>query len=140
MEHLLRLSGLLPEGDDDTVDLGDLERRLRESANSSQRAPSNIGRSSSESARGTPSSSALQSDSASPTVAREEVEVEALSDQMCSLVTNNCGETRFIGMFTRNPELLEYCRRNLMLHRLVIWVFNILTPGDPMGKREDWRH
>jgi len=28
--------------------------------------------------------------------AREE-EVEALSDMMCSLVTNNCGETRYIG-------------------------------------------
>ncbi len=24
-------------------------------------------------------------------------EVEALSDMMCSLVTNNCGETRYIG-------------------------------------------
>lgn len=93
MEHLLRLSGLLPEGDEDTVDLGDLERRLRESANSSQRAPSHVGRSSS----GTPSSSTLQSNSGSPIVTKDEVEVEALSDQMCSLVTNNCGETRFIG-------------------------------------------
>jgi hypothetical protein len=103
MEHLLRLSGLLPEGDEDTVDLGDLERRLRESANSSQRAPSNLGRSSSESTHGTPSSSTLQSNSGSPTVIREnEVEVETLSDQMCSLVTNNCGETRFIGIHPDN--------------------------------------
>ena len=28
----------------------------------------------------------------------EEEEVEALSDMMCSLVTNNSGETRYIGM------------------------------------------
>ena len=28
-----------------------------------------------------------------------EEEVEALSDMMCSLVTNNCGETRYIGKF-----------------------------------------
>ena len=27
-----------------------------------------------------------------------EEEVEALSELMCSLVTNNCGETRYIGM------------------------------------------
>jgi hypothetical protein len=28
---------------------------------------------------------------------KSEEEVEALSDMMCSLVTNNCGETRYIG-------------------------------------------
>ena len=28
---------------------------------------------------------------------RNEEEVESLSDMMCSLVTNNCGETRYIG-------------------------------------------
>jgi hypothetical protein len=28
----------------------------------------------------------------------KEEPVEALSDMMCSLVTNNCGETRYIGM------------------------------------------
>ncbi|KAI5804500.1 fungal-specific transcription factor domain-containing protein [Geopyxis carbonaria] len=96
MESLLKLSGLLPEGDEQT-DLGDLERRLQESAGSSQRAVSNMGRSSSESARGTPCSSSIQSATNSPQNMRNEEEVEALSDQMCSLVTNNCGETRFIG-------------------------------------------
>lgn len=30
-------------------------------------------------------------------------DVEALSDQMCSLVTNNCGETRYIGMDASAP-------------------------------------
>ena len=37
---------------------------------------------------------------ASPAEAPKETEepVEELSDMMCSLVTNNCGETRYIGM------------------------------------------
>lgn len=33
----------------------------------------------------------------SPGSQKDETEVEALSDMMCSLVTNNCGETRYIG-------------------------------------------
>jgi len=99
MESLLKLSGLLPEGDGKT-DLGDLERRLQDQVQQSGGAgsvktPSNVGRSSSESMLETPNSSALQSVVNSPH--KEEDEVEALSDQMCSLVTNNCGETRFIG-------------------------------------------
>ena len=36
--------------------------------------------------------------SKSPEPEKTEEEVEALSDMMCSLVTNNCGETRYIGM------------------------------------------
>lgn len=35
-----------------------------------------------------------------------EEEVEALSDMMCSLVTNNCGETRYIGMLIGLPMCL----------------------------------
>lgn len=34
---------------------------------------------------------------------KTEEEVEALSDMMCSLVTNNCGETRYIGMIFGSP-------------------------------------
>lgn len=99
MESLLKLSGLLPEGDEKT-DLGDLERRLQESRDGSMRGTLGVGRTSSESARDTPTSSSMQSAENSPRTAREEEEVEALSDQMCSLVTNNCGETRFIGTGT----------------------------------------
>jgi hypothetical protein len=102
MESLLKLSGLLPEGDVKT-DLGDLERRLQDKAQQSPvggsvTTPSNVGRSSSESIRDTPSSSTLQSALNSPAISKDEDEVEALSDQMCSLVTNNCGESKFIGM------------------------------------------
>lgn len=102
MESLLKLSGLLPDGDEQT-DLGDLERRLQESAGSSQKARSIIGgRSSSESTRATPNVSTPHSAANSPKFVRfggveEEEDVEALSDQLCSLVTTNAGETRFIG-------------------------------------------
>ncbi|KAL0631435.1 hypothetical protein Q9L58_009698 [Maublancomyces gigas] len=104
MESLLKLSGLLPEGDGKT-DLGDLERRLQDQVQQQQAAsqsgsvntPSNPGGSSSESTRETPTSSTMHSLTNSPAISKEEDEVEALSDQMCSLVTNNCGETRFIG-------------------------------------------
>ena len=34
---------------------------------------------------------------------KNEEGVEALSDMMCSLVTNNCGETRYIGMDLVHP-------------------------------------
>ena len=119
MESLLKLAGLLPNGDDETDlgDLGDLERRLQESAaapaSSSQKAPSNVGSScgssgpggcgsgggqssATESVRDTPSST-QHSNLNSP---RDEAEAEDLSDQMCSLVADNCGEVRFIGMFS----------------------------------------
>lgn len=97
MESLLKLSGLLPEDPDGKTDLGDLERRLTEQ---SQRASVSVaGGSSSESIRAnTPGSSSMQSCTNSPhSKGKEEEEVENLSDMMCSLVTNNCGETRFIG-------------------------------------------
>lgn len=40
----------------------------------------------------------------SATPEKSEEEVEALSDMMCSLVTNNCGETRYIGMGISYPS------------------------------------
>lgn len=39
-----------------------------------------------------------------------ETEVEALSDMMCSLVTNNCGETRYIGKFRLLAHPRYWCR------------------------------
>ncbi|KAI5792464.1 fungal-specific transcription factor domain-containing protein [Peziza echinospora] len=103
MESLLKLSGLLPEDLDGKTDLGDLERRLTEQTKGNQSAIdstmlSTAGRSSSESIR--TGSSTLQSSASSPTTTtkeKDEDQVENLSDLMCSLVTNNCGETRFIG-------------------------------------------
>lgn len=79
MESLLKLSGLLNDEDDDK-DLGTLEKKLTSQV---EKQP-------------TPISS---TNSPEPPKAPEgpEEEVEALSDMMCSLVTNNCGESRYIG-------------------------------------------
>lgn len=113
MEALLRLSGLLGEDDSGKTDLGTLEKRLAEKQTS--------GSSGAASALGSPASPAYQRDrSASahittpvngvpspntlapapdqqPKRPLNAKQVEALADQMCSLVTNNCGETRYIG-------------------------------------------
>ncbi|KAL3488492.1 fungal-specific transcription factor domain-containing protein [Aspergillus germanicus] len=112
MESLLRLSGLLNE-DDGKTDLGTLEKRLADrsfatggmnNSNSPTRfnavhngpsLPTSLSRHS------TPrmdSHSSPRTTATSPDSQKEsETEVEGLSDMMCSLVTNNCGETRYIG-------------------------------------------
>ena len=110
MESLLRLSGLLSQDDDGKTDLGTLETRLVDkfgsntetSSKRSERGTSMSVQEDLASAQGTPN----QANAASPrsTASQEhdpekknEEEVEALSDMMCSLVTNNCGETKYIG-------------------------------------------
>ena len=111
MESLLKLSGLLSEEDGDRTDLGTLEKRLADKThNASQggtptpRSPngSNQQHTGTDSQRDTPQrekASTPRSSVTSTDPPREgEEEVEALSDMMCSLVTNNCGETRYIGI------------------------------------------
>lgn len=122
MESLLKLSGLLNEEDGDRTDLGTLEKRLADQTNrnsspaTSSKSPNESSNTltpappSSESHHATPksgNSSTPKSTVISPEPAKDankergkdgEEEVEALSDMMCSLVTNNCGETRYIGM------------------------------------------
>ncbi|KAI1079373.1 N-terminal binuclear Zn cluster-containing protein [Whalleya microplaca] len=116
MESLLRLSGLLGD-DDESTDLATLEKRLAEkhqqSRQTSQAAPSNP-TSPSQATSGqdgnmsTPRSSFTspepmkdkdyrQDNSPQPEKQKDEEEVAALSEMMCSLVTNQCGETRYIG-------------------------------------------
>lgn len=111
MEHLLRLSGLLSEEDGDKTDLGTLEKRLADRGLTNE---SLVARK--DSLRATPTSSTNQTHTesrqvtpqreqqsspqtavTSPEQEKSEAEVENLSDMMCSLVTNNCGETRYIG-------------------------------------------
>ena len=120
MESLLKLSGLLGEEDGHT-DLGTLEKRLADKA--AQGSQSQVQR---PSPSDTPAKSPGIAESVSqngasesqadnsrhletsrkssvssqrhPPPRKNEEEVEALSDMMCSLVTNNFGETRFIGI------------------------------------------
>ncbi|KAK4634957.1 ABC-transporter-regulating transcription factor [Fulvia fulva] len=119
MESLLRMSGLLGEDDGGRTDLGTLEKKLQEKQQHRSNAASPVTNSSTSNRQsgdaGTPSEAQPQR-VASPNVAqangatkspleskspnvfkRDAKEVDALADQMCSLITNNCGETRYIG-------------------------------------------
>ena len=111
MESLLKLSGLLNEKDGDRTDLGTLEKRLADKAStqSALESPengSNLVSQPSDSQRNTPPLEKVltpRSSATTPDSPKEhEEEVEALSDMMCSLVTNNCGETKYIGSVPTN--------------------------------------
>ncbi|KAJ6079516.1 hypothetical protein N7467_009269 [Penicillium canescens] len=113
MESLLRLSGLLSEEDGGKTDLGTLEKRLADRTNALNAAKSSNkfmaqvtqapqaatqqGPGSHQTTPRMDSHSSPQTAATSPDSPKSETEVEALSDMMCSLVTNNCGETRYIG-------------------------------------------
>ena len=121
MENLLKMTGLLDASDLKGADLKTLEARLAQQgspqlSNRSQRSPS-YPQSRSKSAHGSPNhTDQMQSpdsgSSSSPRNAAEpregvileldqkkvdDQDVEALSDMMCSLVTNTCGDTKFFG-------------------------------------------
>ena len=123
MESLMRLSGVLPEDDDGSTDLATLERRLEARAGRSATPRASIGErresmappTGQSTANGTPAQPALpspRSGTASPepeeyTENPKDKEEDALAEMMCSLVTNNCGETRYIGML---PVLVVFMR------------------------------
>lgn len=119
MESLLRLSGLLAANDDRT-DLGTLEKRLQERSQtrgptvprsdattplSPDPAGKTAGMEASKSNTGTPQdarpaspgSGASAFDSPAQNGRQNPAEVDELADQMCSLITNHSGETRYIG-------------------------------------------
>ncbi|PHH86467.1 hypothetical protein CDD83_10204 [Cordyceps sp. RAO-2017] len=117
MEHLLKLSGLLSEDDNGATDLGELEKKLTEKTRqasmvtiSSATSPSQ-GTSGQDGTNSTPHSALTSPEPGKEThrvdekrksimstdESQGEEEVEALSEMMCSLVTNQCGETRYIG-------------------------------------------
>jgi hypothetical protein len=115
MESLLRLSGLLAE-DDGRTDLGTLEKRLQERSQSaarstvtspqSQASPATVGgRPVGSPSISTPLNQSVTSpetgntstEDASTKDPQKKENVDALADQMCSLITNTAGETRYIG-------------------------------------------
>lgn len=110
MEHLLRLSGLLGIDEEGQTDLGVLEKRLaqRASEHGSPASDHNRVRTSSQPhvSSGPHSPSSRSSSTAPKTTLEKELEqgntkpdggVNDLADLMDSLVTNNQGETRYIG-------------------------------------------
>jgi len=143
MESLLRLSGLLSEDDSGATDLGTLEKRLadktaaareKSSSDGSKSTPgvhdiSSIGDTPRQGVVSTPASGEPSPEP--PKSGRNEEEVEALSDMMCSLVTNNCGETRYIGTL---PILISAVHRLLTGIRILLGLLHILTQRHPMGE------
>lgn len=116
MESLLKLSGLLGKDEEGRTDLGTLEQRFAQQASSNhgtptEKSPRSSSASHQDNAYQIPSPVSQPAAAANPksmtkspeTTSDEEkrlvhdLNVEALSDMMCSLVTNNCGETRYIG-------------------------------------------
>lgn len=108
------MSGLLTDEEAGKTDLGTLEKRLAEKviSNGSPLLQDNTQASAtsstihpSESNGSTPQHETQQSPRTATTSPgadaekEKKAEVENLSDMMCSLVTNNCGETRYIGMY-----------------------------------------
>lgn len=112
MESLMRLSGVLPEDDDGSTDLATLEKRLADRAGQSatpkpatpqERRASTVHHTT-EQSEGTSTQPGLpspRSGTTSPEPAQQNSkggkDEDALAEMMCSLVTNNCGETRYIG-------------------------------------------
>ena len=147
MESLLKLSGLLNEEDGDRTDLGTLEKRLADK--SQTQSQSNDGTPQKSPGRSPEMASQAQSSNSphlntpqsdrrhtpkspigSPETQKEnEEEVEALSDMMCSLVTNNCGESKYIGRYCAT----SFCFR-LRMNRLVLGVLNILAQRYTVGE------
>ncbi|KAF2020461.1 hypothetical protein BU24DRAFT_403570 [Aaosphaeria arxii CBS 175.79] len=120
MESLMRLSGVLPDDDDGSTDLATLEKRLADRAGQSTQSQSvrtTPAPRASEERRSSPSQPTQKvgndtpvqpglpsptSGAASPEPARLSTEAkdkdeDTLAEMMCSLVTNNYGETRYIG-------------------------------------------
>jgi hypothetical protein len=124
MEALLKLSGLLNDEDIDATDLQTLEKKL---ADKNAQMGASRGASTDRSVSETPAADerriSVESSGASevqkektpqPTTKeqkeqkkKKDEEVEALSEAMCSLVTNNYGDTRYIGMYIYGNEILE---------------------------------
>lgn len=124
MESLLRLSGLLAEDDRGRTDLGTLEKKLagRHSAGAKPNGTSpasphafvplaprvaSDGHAPGRSVTSPGDKNSSHDSSNSPTTTpstsnkdpsrKDAKDIDALADQMCSLITNNCGETRYIG-------------------------------------------
>jgi len=145
MESLMRLSGVLPDDDDGSTDLATLEKRLADRARSSATPmahPTEDRRASvaqtTEKANDTPptqpSLPSPRSGTTSPEPPRQtnagEKEEDALAEMMCSLVTNNCGETRYIGEHTYSQRP----GRLLIVRRIVVRLLHLLSQGYSMGK------
>lgn len=121
MEQLFKISGLITDEEAGRSDLGAIERRLAEKfkAGSSRTAspklssvdtPNSAQRAGDSHVSSPYPANASPRDSVSSTVGGEQdksLDVESISDAMCSLVTNGAGETRYIGMSVMRLKSLD---------------------------------
>jgi hypothetical protein len=143
MEALLKMTGMLSEEDAGKTDLGTLEKKLTEKASPNgdgSRRNSLKPSSGTDSHHSTPQNLEMQSSPrtsvASPSYEKDkekEAEVEALSDMMCSLVTNNCGETRYIGTTSLGCDSMN----RLTGDRIVIGFLDLFAERYSVGQCED---
>lgn len=151
------LLGLLDEDDNGATDLGALEKKLTERRHQSRHA--SMATMATASTPASPTNTIPKQDGASLTPQSaltspdsgkdkeekrgsiaavdedpEQEEVEALSEMMCSLVTNQSGETRYIGQLVR---CLCSCVMFLTSYRLFIRFLYLFTEGYPMGQWKD---
>lgn len=105
MEALLKLSGLLGDDNSDRTDLGTLEKRLadRSLQQGNGLTQPTVSEDSSTHAiqpqkLDVAENTSQEQNYSSVKKPEEQEGVEEISDMMCSLVTNSCGETRYIGM------------------------------------------
>lgn len=154
MEALLRLSGILStDNEHDGMDLQTLEKKLVEkkkaardesggdssSRNSSpeqdeDETPAASRAHSVDPAKDKPVSATKTPNTKAKSKSKKDgggevEEVEAISEAMCSLVTNDCGETRYVG------TLMLSCMRNLHLThpRFLLWVLDIFAERNRLG-------
>ena len=133
------MSGLLSEEEAGKTDLGTLEKRLAEKT--STKEPS-VPKTDSSATSKSSSNSIAPENSPRPASQRDSIEtpretvtspstdgekpsreeVENLSEAMCSLVTNNVGETRYIG----RSHLSVSHHGRLTIARLVLGLFHLL--------------
>ena len=155
MESLMRLSGVLPEDDDGSTDLATIEKRLTDRAGrsatprqsmSDDRRQSVVPQSGTSTNGGTPAQPTLPSPRSGTASPEPETEEEgegkgkgkdgedALAEMMCSLVTNNYGETRYIGESPR-----RCCMGCANSRRFFFRLLHLLAKGHSVGERKDRR-
>lgn len=152
MESLLRLSGLLSEDEGGNApDLLTLERRLADRAAANKARgfqgttnttnppnPAAAAAAAAASTHSTPQTemrTGSNTSGNSPTAPQEggqSNDVEMISDMMCSLVTNSCGETRFIGASVKTQ--MAKCGMLIVGPRVLLRVLDLLSEGHPVGE------
>lgn len=65
---------------------------------------------------------------------KPEEEVEALSEMMCSLVTNQSGETRYFGKSGPPPRVTSSRPLTRWDRRILVGILHLLAQGHPVGE------